>query len=141
MIPSALKRRMPDCPAFRISPHDTNYMAIVFDPRDEGCDLVAVVEIFDRDGRTPPNLHHAATEFFFVLHGHGRASVGGQWTELARGDALMVRRGSEHVIENTGPERLYCLTIMVPDENFASAIRHGTPVTLDDDDRRVLDGL
>jgi mannose-6-phosphate isomerase-like protein (cupin superfamily) len=140
MIPAALIRHMQDCPAFRISPADTNYMAVVFDPQDEGCDLVAVIEIFEHQGRTPPNLHVAATEFFFVLEGQGRALAGGDWTELTKGDALMVRAGTEHVIENTGPGKLYCLTVMVPDENFAAAIRQGTPVTLDAADRRILAG-
>lgn len=140
MIPAAVKRRMADCPAFRISPGDSNYMAIVFDPRDEQCDLVAVVEIFDEAGRTPPNMHRDATEFFFVLRGRGRAWVGDVSTELTAGDALMVRRGAEHVIENTGEGRLYCLTIMVPDEDFARAIREGTPVELDQRDREVITG-
>ena len=116
-------------------------MALVFDPQDEGCDLVAVIEIFAHQGRTPPNLHVAATEFFFVLEGRGRARTGGAWTELAKGDALMVRAGTEHVIENAGPGKLYCLTVMVPDEKFAAAIRQGTPVLLDEADRRILAGV
>lgn len=143
MIPPALKRHMADCPAWRISPHDTNHMAIVFDPRDEGCSLVAVVEIFEPHGRTPPNQHASAAEFFFVLRGEGRARVGGTdapWTPLAAGDALMIRPGHEHVIENTGDTRLYCLTLMVPDEEFSRAIRAGTPITLDAADRAVLTG-
>jgi len=137
----ALKRRMADCPAWRISPQDSNYMALVFDPRDNGCGLVAVVEIFEPGGRTPPNLHVQATEFFFVLRGQGRACADGQWLPLATGDALMVRPGVEHVIENTGPGKLYCLTVMLPDEDFARAVRDGTPVQLDDEDRRVIAGL
>lgn len=135
-----LKRRMADCPAWRISPDDTNYMAIVFDGRDEGCDLVAVVEIFEPNGRTPPNTHRRATEFFFVLGGSGRACVGGEWASISTGDALMVRPGAEHVVENSGPGKLWCLTVMVPDEQFAAAIRAGTPVALDAEDRRVLVG-
>jgi mannose-6-phosphate isomerase-like protein (cupin superfamily) len=141
MIPPALKRRMADCPAWRISPDDTNYMALVFDPSDAGCGLVAVVEIFEPRGRTPPNAHTVASEFFFVLRGEGRARIGdGDWTPLATGDALMVRAGQTHVVENTGDARLYCLTVMVPDEGFSHAIRAGTPVQLDEADRRVLAG-
>jgi quercetin dioxygenase-like cupin family protein len=138
MMVSALKRHLLDCPAWRISPGDSNVLAIVFDPRDEGCELVAVLEIFEVGGRTPPNQHPGATEFFFVLHGQGRASANGQWTTLARGDALMVPRGVEHVIENTGSDRLYCLTIMQPDEDFSRLIRSGTPAVLDEADRLVL---
>lgn len=116
-------------------------MALVFDPRDDGCGLVAVLEIFEPAGRTPPNVHLQASEFFFVLRGEGRARAGGDWLPLAAGDALMVRPGVEHVIENTGPGKLYCLTVMSPDEDFARAVREGTPVQLDAADRRVIGGL
>lgn len=43
-----------------------------------------------------------------------------------------------HVIENTGPSRLYALCIMVPNEDFAELIRSGIPVELDDEDLAVL---
>jgi mannose-6-phosphate isomerase-like protein (cupin superfamily) len=50
----------------------------------------------------------------------------------------MLPPGTEHVVENTGPGKLYCLTLMVPDEDFAALIRSGQPVALDDEDRAVL---
>lgn len=137
-MPKALLRRMRDCAAFRISPDDTNYMAIVFDPRDADCGLTAVVEIFEVDGSTPPNQHQVASEFFFVLQGQGRARADGTWVELRQGDALMVRPGTDHAVQNTGAGRLYCLTVMAPDEDFSRLIRNGTPVTLDAADRLVL---
>ena len=43
-------------------------------------------------------------------------------------------------MENTGAGKLYCLALMVPDEEFAALIRGGTPVSLDDEDRAVLSG-
>ncbi len=137
-LPPAIKKSLGDCPVYRISPADTNYFALVFDPPGEGCDLVAVVEIFAPGGRTPPNAHRTAHEMFFVLAGEGRARAGGDWIALAKGDALMIKPGTEHVVENTGSGKLYCLTCMVPDEAFAALIRSGTPMTLDDEDRRVL---
>ena len=48
--------------------------------------------------------------------------------------------GQEHVVENTGPEKLYCLTVMVPNEGFAELIRNGAPMTLDAADRAVIYG-
>jgi hypothetical protein len=42
------------------------------------------------------------------------------------------------VIENTGPGKLYTLTVMTPNEGFAELIRGGEPVELDDEDRRAL---
>lgn len=137
----AVKKATGDCPAFRISPSDTNYFALVFDQTAEHCDFVAVVEIFQPGGKTPPNVHQFAHEMFFVLEGSGTAYVGGQATALKKGDALLVRPGSTHEIENTGAGKLYCLTVMTPDEQFAALIRAGQAVELDDEDRRVLGGL
>ena len=137
----AVIKSMAACPAYRISPQDTNYFAMVFDARGEGCDMVAVVEIFEPGGATPPNAHQRAHEMFFVLQGEGTAAVNGDPARpIRRGDALLVRPGSEHVVSNTGEGKLYCLTVMVPDEDFGEAIRRGTPVSLGDDDRRVLCG-
>ena len=53
-------------------------------------------------------------------------------------DALLLRPGSEHVVENTGPGKLYTLTVMTPNEGFAELIRGGAPVELDAEDLRVL---
>src|SRR5580700_7369712 len=97
--------------AFRISPGDTNYFALLFDREKDGIDNIFVVEIFTKGGATPPNEH---------------------------GDALLLRPGSEHAIENTGPGKLYTLTVMTPNEGFAELIRSGEPVELDEEDRRVL---
>jgi mannose-6-phosphate isomerase-like protein (cupin superfamily) len=137
----AIAKSMAACPAFRISPQDTNYFALVFDPEGDDVDLTCVVEIFARGGKTPPNVHRRAHEMFFVLEGEGVAHCDGEATPIKTGDALMVRPGTEHVIENTGAGKLYTLTVMVPDEEFAALIRGGTPVELDADDVAVLNRL
>lgn len=124
--------------AFKISPDDTNYFAILVDQHNSGCTTVAVVEIFTVGGRTPPNSHVAADELFYVLSGEGRAHCDGETTDLRKGDALLVRPGSEHVLENTGTSKLYTLTIMIPDEEFGALIRSDQPVTLDAEDIAVL---
>lgn len=135
----ASRKAMAECRAFRISPRDTNYFALVFEPEADGVDLTCVVEIFTVGGKTPPNVHRRAHEMFFVLQGEGRAFCDdAPATPIRAGDALLVRPGTTHVIENTGPGKLYTLTVMVPDEEFASLIRNGTPVELDAEDRAVL---
>jgi mannose-6-phosphate isomerase-like protein (cupin superfamily) len=123
--------------AFRIAPGDTNYFVLLFGP-DDGIDSVWVVEIFTVGGRTPPNSHRHAHEIFYVLEGEGLASCGGARVALKRGQAMLVRPGAEHVVENTGAGKLYTLTVMSPDEDFAALILAGTPVSLDDEDRRIL---
>ena len=78
---------------------------------------------------------------FYVLSGSGRCRCDdGSLHEIAQGDALVLPPGLEHVIENTGTERLYCLTVMVPNEGFAEMIRNGQPMTLDQADRAVVIG-
>jgi mannose-6-phosphate isomerase-like protein (cupin superfamily) len=139
MTPVVFKR-MADCPAYRISPEDTNYFALVFDPQGEKTDFVAVVEIFAPGGKTPPNSHSRAHEMFFVLEGTGTASCDGTSIDIEKGDAMLLRPGSNHEIRNTGPGKLYTLTVMVPNQDFAELIRNGTRVELDAEDRRVIAG-
>ena len=115
MTPVVFKR-MADCPAYRISPDDTNYFALVFDPQGEKADFVAVVEIFAPGGKTPPNSHSRAHEMFFVLEGTGTASCDGTSIDIEKGDAMLLRPGSNHEIRNTGPGKLYTLTVMVPNQ-------------------------
>jgi len=74
------------------------------------------------------------------LRGQGRARAGDTWQEISPGDTLLLPPDVEHVVENTGPGKLYCLTLMVPDEDFAALIRNGTPVELDAEDIAVLTG-
>lgn len=135
-----LVKRAAELRGFRIAPGDGNYFACLLDPIADGAAFTLVVEIFAPGGATPPNTHRMAQEAFFVLRGQGRARAGETWQEIGPGDTLMLPPGVEHVVENTGPGKLYCLTLMVPDEDFAALIRGGTPVALDAEDLMVLAG-
>jgi|GEM_PF-929577 mannose-6-phosphate isomerase-like protein (cupin superfamily) len=127
-----------DYPTYRISPGDTNRLALVFDPTIANMSLTYCVEIFDVGGKTPPNRHQVAVEMFFVLKGEGRATCDGKSVAIGAGDSILVPPNGVHVVENTGLTRLYTLCIMVPNEDFAELIRSGTPVELDDEDLAVL---
>jgi mannose-6-phosphate isomerase-like protein (cupin superfamily) len=127
-----------DYQAYRISPNDTNRLAIVFDPMIANMSLTYCVEIFDVGGKTPPNRHQLAVEMFFILKGQGLATCDGKTVPIQAGDSVLVPPTGVHVIENTGSTRLYALCIMVPNEDFAELIRSGTPVNLDEEDLRVL---
>jgi mannose-6-phosphate isomerase-like protein (cupin superfamily) len=124
--------------AYRISPRDSNRLAIVFDPAIANFSLTFCVEIFDIGGKTPPNRHQLAIEMFFVLKGEGIASCDGKEVPIRPGDSLLVPPTGIHELRNTGTERLYTLCIMVPNEDFAELIRSGTPVELDEEDLAVL---
>ncbi len=127
-----------DYQAFRISPQDSNRLAIVFDPSSSDVSLTYCVEIFEVGGETPPNRHNLAVEMFFILKGEGEASCDGKTVRIQAGDSILVPPQGIHVIRNVGQTRLYALCIMVPNEDFAELIRSGTPVDLDDDDLKVL---
>jgi len=136
MIPVVKSSR--DYQAFRISPGDTNRLAIVFDPEIADTSLTVCIEIFDIGGKTPPNRHQLAVEMFFILKGEGVATCDGKTVRIRTGDSILVPATGTHIIENTGSTRLYALCIMVPNENFAELIRSGIPVELDEEDLRVL---
>jgi mannose-6-phosphate isomerase-like protein (cupin superfamily) len=127
-----------DYQAYRITPHDTNRLAIIFDSVNANTSLTCCVEIFDVGGRTPPNRHTMAVEMFFILKGEGIAICDGKTINIKAGDSLLVPPTGTHLIRNTGSTRLYTLTFMVPNEDFAELIRSGIPVELDEEDMAVL---
>jgi mannose-6-phosphate isomerase-like protein (cupin superfamily) len=124
--------------AYRISPQDSNRLAIVFEPATANASITFCVEIFDEGGKTPPNRHQIAVEMFFVLKGEGLATCDGKTVPIRTGDSLLVPPTGIHEIRNTGKGRLYTLCFMVPNEDFAELIHRGTPVELDEEDMRVL---
>ncbi|MFM6281924.1 MAG: cupin domain-containing protein, partial [Dolichospermum sp.] len=130
-----------DYQAYRISPHDSNRLAIIFDSTSANTSLTCCVEIFDVGGKTPPNRHEWAVEMFFILKGEGIVICDGKKVNIKAGDSLLVPPTGTHLIRNTGKDRLYALTIMVPNENFSELIRSGIPVELDAEDMTVLGRL
>jgi len=141
MMPTpSIAKSAAELKAFRIAPADSNYFACMLDPLADGVSFTLVVEIFEPGGKTPPNAHSIAEEAFFVLAGTGKAYADGAMHEVGPGDVLVLRPGIEHVVENTGPGKLYCLTMMTPNEGFAELIRNGTAVELTAEDRAVITG-
>ncbi|MBD2566331.1 cupin domain-containing protein [Anabaena lutea] len=127
-----------DYQAYRISPRDSNRLAIIFDSTIANTSLTCCVEIFDVGGQTPANRHQWALEMFFILKGEGVAICDGKTVPIKAGDSLLVPPTGTHLIKNTGDNRLYTLTIMVPNEDFSELIRSGIPVELDAEDMAVL---
>jgi mannose-6-phosphate isomerase-like protein (cupin superfamily) len=130
-----------DYQVYRISPHDSNRLAIIFDTANANTSLTCCVEIFEVGGQTPPNRHQWAVEMFFILKGEGMAICDGKKVSIKAGDSLLVPPTGTHLIKNTGATRLYTLTIMVPNEDFSELIRSGTPMELDEEDMSVLGRL
>ena len=140
MSSAAIVRPVESLETFRISATDTNRMALIADPIRDKVPFTAIVEIFDPHGKTPPNIHQEAFELFFVLSGRGFAYCDGKQFEVGPGDSFVVRPGHEHVVDNPYDERLYCLTVMIPNEGFAELLRSGLPEKLDGLDLAALRG-
>ena len=133
-----LFRRARDCRVSRISPADTNKFVMTVDPVTDKAPFLSVVEIFEPGGKTPLHKHDQAHEMFYVLEGSGRAHCGGATYDMEKGDTLVLPPGMDHVVENVGPDKLYCLTVMIPDEGFAELIRGGVTMELDAADHAVV---
>jgi mannose-6-phosphate isomerase-like protein (cupin superfamily) len=138
---ACIAKRPEDLRAFRIAPGDSNYFACLYDPLADGASFTLVVEIFAPGGATPPNTHSVAQEMFFVLKGEGMAIANGAEVPIGPGSSFLLKPGVEHVVRNTGPGKLYCLTLMAPNEGFAELIRAGQEVALDAEDLAVLRGM
>ena len=136
MIP--VIKTLKDYQAYRISPEDTNRLAIIFDSSSANNSLTVCIEIFEVGSETPPHRHNSAVEMFFVLKGEGVAVCDGKETPLHSGDSVLMPESGIHYLKNTGSERLYLLCMMVPNEDFSELIRSGIPTTLDEQDLQVL---
>ncbi len=129
-----------DYQVFRITPQDTNRLAIVFDTSMADDSLTVCVEIFDPGGSTPTHRHNFALEMFFILKGEGLAVCDGKDIPLHPGDSLLVRPTGIHEIRNIGKNRLYAICFMVPNEDFSELIRNGVKESFDAEDLEVLRG-
>ncbi|WP_223066950.1 cupin domain-containing protein [Paenibacillus caui] len=126
------------CPVRKISPKDSNKFVLLCDRTQ--VPFVSVIEIFDEGGKTPPNEHAVAHEYFYVISGEGIAVVGDMEMPIKTGSFFIVPPGNNHEVRNTGKGRLYVLTTMVPDEKFSDLIKSGPVASLDEDDLAVLKG-
>ncbi len=134
-------KKFQDYKAYRISDHDTNRLAIIFDSASADSSLTVCVEIFDPGGATPPHRHNYAVEMFFILKGEGMAVCDGKEVLLKAGDSILMPKTGTHYIKNISSQRLYALCMMVPNEDFSELISSGIPVTLDEEDLNVITRL
>lgn len=136
VIPGLIASHFEQCPVHKISAKDTNKFVLLCDRTQ--ANFTSFIEIFDVGGRTPSNEHVAAFEYFYILKGEGIAKVGDFEAPIGQGSFVIIPPGNHHDIINTGSERLYALTTMVPDENFSDLIKNGPKAELDEEDLNVL---
>ncbi|MDT3438171.1 cupin domain-containing protein [Pseudofrankia sp. BMG5.37] len=137
-VPPPVVQPLAEVTAHRISPTDTVRLAVLSGPA-QGSPATVVFEIWEPGGSQPPNSHPVSTETFVVLVGTGLAHSDGHTRPIGPGDVLVLPPGSVHRIVNTsGTERLYTITVMAPDDGFAALIERGPVAGLDPEDLAVL---
>ena len=67
----------------------------------------------DKEGG-PDNRHRGADQWLFVVSGRGEAYIGGKTLQLGPGALVLIERGEEHEIRNTGRGNLKTLNFYVP---------------------------
>ncbi|MCA3338040.1 MAG: cupin domain-containing protein [Roseomonas sp.] len=129
-----ITRRIADLETFKISDKDTNYFAMIADPIRDQVPFSIFLEIFEPGGKTPWHRHGNAHEMFFVLSGEAKSVCDGMEVQVKAGESFIVRPGHEHEVINVGKDKLYCLTVMLPNEDFAELVRSGFRVALTPED-------
>ncbi len=135
-----ITRRIADLETFKISDKDSNYFAMIADPIRDKVPFSIFLEVFEPGGKTPWHHHGYAHEMFYVLSGTGKSVCNGEEIAVKAGESFIVRPGHDHEVINTGTDKLFCLTVMIPNEGFAELVRSGFRVPLTPDDVAVLTG-
>ena len=122
-----LQRAMEQFVAYRF-PRQSNRLAFVFEPSELSLPLSFGIEVFEPGHVTPIHIHATAHELFFILAGRGEAVCDGHRFEVMPGEAVVFPPGSKHGLDNLTTERLYCLQLMAPNENFVEHVMMGESV-------------
>ncbi len=134
----ALKKTLTDVSTYML-PNQTNRLALMFDPfANTPIPFVFGVEIFEPGHKTTPHMHTGAYEVFFILSGHGHGFCGNKRFPVGPGDIVAFHPGSTHGIDNDMKQRMYCIEVMLPDEDFAEFVRKGSIDSLGVDDLCIL---
>ncbi|MBI3248511.1 MAG: cupin domain-containing protein [Deltaproteobacteria bacterium] len=82
----------------------------LFDTERMFCDVYC----FEAGQEQTPHAHKGSDKVYYVLQGQARIRVGHETKELGPGGAALAPAGSDHGVQNPGPERLTVLVFMAP---------------------------
>ncbi|GAB4820714.1 hypothetical protein N2152v2_007760 [Parachlorella kessleri] len=140
-------------------PNQSNRLALAFDPvTTPQAPLVFGVEVFERGHRTQPHLHPLGFELFFIISGEGEAFTDTERMPVGPGDLVVFSPGVVHGIDvsptspprptaaghtddrSSSSGRMYCLELMLPNDQFAEVVRSGREVAggLEEQDLLVM---
>lgn len=126
---SLLLRSADDLRSFEL-PNQTNRVAFILEPGElGGMPLSAGLEVFQPGHVTPLHTHQVAHEVFFILSGTAVAQHGPHITQHGPGDVVVVPPGVVHGLHNSSAtSKLFCVQMMLPDEQFARHVMSGRHV-------------
>lgn len=75
---------------------------------------------FEPDQRVPLHRHPKADEYFFVIKGKGKVTIGIEETNAESGCIIRASAGVTHQWKN-GPERLILLSVLIPSTSYEIA--------------------
>ena len=55
---------------------------------------------------SPLNSHEEMEQLYYILRGRGLMTVAGEQAEVKRGDLVLIPRGAQHAVKNTGAQEL-----------------------------------
>uniref|UniRef100_A0A7S2WXH9 Cupin type-2 domain-containing protein n=1 Tax=Chloropicon primus TaxID=1764295 RepID=A0A7S2WXH9_9CHLO len=125
---SSRLRRTAELLTFQL-PSMNNRIAPVFDPFRDCTPFTCSIEILDPQGVIPRHLHDEAYELFIVLSGRADLYLNQSDEPVtgAEGDTLLVKPKNVHSIVNPdAAEKLYMLSIILPNETFAKQVWNGS---------------
>lgn len=92
--------------------------------------FAAGVQVLEPDGSVVEHAHERSHELIFFYGGEGYAEVDGERTEVSEGSTLMLGRGVQHLIVNTGDTQLKMHWVIFPpglEDWFKALGRKRTP--------------
>jgi quercetin dioxygenase-like cupin family protein len=75
---------------------------------------------FEPDQSVPLHRHPKADEYFFVIRGEGKVTLGSEESDVESGCIIKATAGLPHQWKN-GSERLILLSILIPPSSYKSA--------------------
>jgi len=75
---------------------------------------------FEPDQTVPLHKHLKADEYFFVIRGRGRVTLGSEETEVESGCIIKATAGLPHQWKNSS-ERLILLSVLIPPSSYKFA--------------------
>jgi mannose-6-phosphate isomerase-like protein (cupin superfamily) len=126
---SSRLRRTTELLTFQLPNNTKNRIAPVFDPFRDCTPFTCSIEILEPEGVIPRHMHEEAYELFIVLSGACDLYLGTGNAPTARrqGDCCLVKPGNIHSLVNPDrEEKLYMLSIILPNETFAEDVWNGT---------------